>query len=225
MAKRPIDPRFYTDTYEAVSRLLRRQATVRPNRVPLTPNQRERLAEALDISSARRLNAQLVETIEYAIGAYRWKFAEDRIYANFKAKQAPVYIARIDAARALWTLLGFNDRELARMLEQSIASWQRMADLVGPNAPHRPGIESHVLDLCLAVAGALDRVGIPLEAARGGSNTRLMEALQVVRQWADLAAGRRPVAGRNMYPIAKKTINAHMRSRKQTADEDTSVNA
>ena len=196
------------DTYQAVARLLSRQATVKKGRLRLVGSQ---VAELTDALEPHNLTEDLRETIETALHAYKFRGAERAIYAHFKAHQQPIYRRRLEAAIALRNELhSVNDRKLMRKLDHSIAGWSKMAALIPNRQAHRPAHDD-LQELGVAVTGALERAGVPLTLGRVRSKTVYMDVLDVVRTLAEP-----DIAPRGSYAYARRVRTAYRTVSKTT---------
>jgi len=189
------------ETYGAVSRLLWGQAIVERGRARLTDSQVGRLCEALE---PHDLTADLRKAIETALHAYRFRGAERGIYEHYKTHQRPIYERRLKAALMLRRELDpLNDRKLIRRLDDSMAAWAQMADLIPNRESHRPR-QVDMQELGTAVKKALQRAGVPLKLGRATRKTVYMEVLDLVRRFAEPH-----ITPRGTYAYARAVLLDH----------------
>ena len=194
----------FVDTSVAVARLRSGQARVRQD-WHLSAIQRRELSDKL---LPHDITPDFSKAIEWAIVDYRKQGLIKRVCDQYRVLKRPMFVARIEAAKALEQLLDpMIDRDLVTVLRKAIGDWLPLADLIPGNPRHRPS-DAAMTRLGVAVADALDREGIPLET-NGRSRTVLMEVLDFARAYAEPHSKALGIQGSAKF--AEKVLKAYDR--------------
>src|SRR5262249_45108296 len=105
--------------------------------------------------------------------------------------------------RLLLPLVRGHDDALIELLEERAAAWETFLRLAEPGRHMPDPRDPHLMTLGFQVVRALDGAETPLTVRR---DTVVVEVLRLVRQWADLYAGRPPRRYRDNYKFSRAVV-------------------